>query len=300
MVSWLLASGSASAWSPIVVPILQRANNFSDSSSTTENAKIDFPAQPTSASSTRNYDTISQPRRVWLTWAGLALITASVSVVDADLAVAAEEDATVSAEWAYRHSTVDRRTGKANLAGTFTIYQDRLEAPPGITNKQRQIYVSLEYPSDWLELDRINQGIQYVDQRNGDKLYVFRLPLDQDLESTPKAYFGRAIFDPSACLAKSGTVVEDYKILSNKETSDGGTYKETIASPLPHRRLQAKYATVTPNGLRTERRGLLDIYQVNNYAFVLMTASNANKFLAGGIERETVERIANSFRVTVA
>jgi hypothetical protein len=58
-----------------------------------------------------------------------------------------------------------------------------------------------------------------------------------------------------------------------------------------------KFFTVTGNGLRVERRGLVDAYQVDNDVYMLVTSSNANKFEAKGKERETVESIVNSFRL---
>jgi hypothetical protein len=58
-----------------------------------------------------------------------------------------------------------------------------------------------------------------------------------------------------------------------------------------------KYATVTGNGLRVERRALVDAYQVGRDIYMLMTSSNAVKFDKKGIERDTVEAICDSFRV---
>lgn len=62
------------------------------------------------------------------------------------------------------------------------------------------------------------------------------------------------------------------------------------------RRFKIKYATVTGNGLRVERRGLVDAYQVENDIYMLMTSSNAVKFeQKESRERETVENIVASF-----
>jgi hypothetical protein len=195
------------------------------------------------------------------------------------------------ATWAYRNSGVDRRVAKVNL-GTILRCEDRLQPPP---NSKRRVSVSLEFPADWLELDRINQGIQYVDQRNGDKLYVFAVPLPAgtSLLTVPKIFLGQAIFNPQSSLVQSGASVEDFKITSSKDVT------ESSGSKLPRRRLQAKYATVTGSGLRVERRGLIDAYEVDGYAYILLTSSNAVKFEAKGIERETVEKIAESFRIEV-
>ena len=65
------------------------------------------------------------------------------------------------------------------------------------------------------------------------------------------------------------------------------------------RRFKLKYATVTGNGLRVDRRGLVDAYQISGSSdvYLCLTSSNANKFEKGGIERETVEAIVDSFRV---
>jgi hypothetical protein len=62
-----------------------------------------------------------------------------------------------------------------------------------------------------------------------------------------------------------------------------------------HRRVLLKFATVTGNGLRVERRGLVDAFQVDNDVYMLVTSSNANKFEAKGKVRDTVEAIVNSF-----
>ena len=61
------------------------------------------------------------------------------------------------------------------------------------------------------------------------------------------------------------------------------------------RRVLLKFATVIGNGLRVERRGLVDAFQVDNDVYMLVTSSNANKFEAKGKERDTVEAIVNSF-----
>ena len=63
------------------------------------------------------------------------------------------------------------------------------------------------------------------------------------------------------------------------------------------RRLVVKYGTVTGNGLRVERRALVDAYEVDGVAYMLMVTQNAVKFEAKGRERETVDAIADSFRL---
>jgi hypothetical protein len=152
--------------------------------------------------------------------------------------------------------------------------------------------VSFEFPSDWLQLDKMLGGIQYVDQRNGDKLYILkaRLPPDTTLTTVPKKFFGESLFDPQGTISKGGIEVDQYKVSKSTILSDGSV-------SAGHRRLLLKYYTVTGNGLRTERRGLVDAYEVDGVAYMLFTGSNAVKFEANGSERETVENIVDSFRV---
>ena len=140
---------------------------------------------------------------------------------------------------------------------------------------------------------RILGGVQYVDQRNGDKLYILkvRLPKGVDtLKDVPKAYFGDAIFNPKGELVRTGNNVEDYKVLSSSmsESADGEP---------PRRRLKLRYTTVTGNNLSVERKGLADVYEVGGMCYMLMTGSNAARFDKKGIERDVVEYIADSFRV---
>jgi len=146
--------------------------------------------------------------------------------------------------------------------------------------------VEFEFPSDWLQLDKLGGGIQYVDQRNGDKLYVLTLslPEGETLDSLPKKFFADAIFDPKGAIARSGSTVDDYKVVRSE-----------MMNPF-RRRLTMKYATVTGNGLRVERRGLVDVQVIKGQVYMLMTGSNAAKFEAKGRERDTVEAIVDSFR----
>ena len=150
----------------------------------------------------------------------------------------------------------------------------------------KKVLVSFEFPSDWLELDRLLGGIQYVDQRNGDKVYLLRatLPPDSSVNTVPKSFFANAIFDPQGSISKGGNTIDEYKAGQSVVLSD------------TRRRLTMKYATVTGNGYRVERRALVDIQQIGDEVFMLMTSSNAVKFEAKGIERDTVEAIVDSFR----
>jgi hypothetical protein len=195
------------------------------------------------------------------------------------------------------------------VTGPFQTIQDAVLAPVSSSgsssgNKYYDVPIRYSLPADWLQLDRLAGGIQYVDQRNGDKLYILQatLPPDTSLTTVPKAWFGTALFDPQGAVVKTaGNVVEDYKITSSNtmaaqvvsctsSTTGGACTKE-------RRRLGVKYATVTGNGLRVERRGLIDAYQVDNDVYMLLTSTNANKFQAGGPERDTAEAMADSFRV---
>jgi hypothetical protein len=200
------------------------------------------------------------------------------------------------ATWAYRANPgFNPSLSRTGPFGNLYRLNDMVQAPSG--SKRRSIGIQFEFPNDWLQLDRNIGGIQYVDQRNGDKLYVFRAPLPADttLENLPKASLGDYIFDPKGSFAKSGQTIEEYKVASAQ-----------ILSVCPNqmcatrRRFKIKYATVTGNGLRVERRALVDAYQIDNDIYMLMTSSNAIKFdQKDSLERETVESIVNSFQIDV-
>lgn len=177
------------------------------------------------------------------------------------------------------------RISKVGLAGLKSRYEGQIVGPT-----QRPLYVSFEFPSDWLWLDKFQGGVQYVDQRNGDKLYLLRatLPDDTSLETVSKQWFGDVIFNPKGTVAKQNEV-DEYKVSRSQNTTEPGG--------APRRRLTLKFFTVTGNGLRVERRGLVDAIQVDNDVYMLVTSSNANKFEAKGKERETVEAIVDSFRL---
>mmetsp|Transcript_10849 Transcript_10849/g.16154 ORF Transcript_10849/g.16154 Transcript_10849/m.16154 type:complete len:348 (-) Transcript_10849:150-1193(-) len=182
--------------------------------------------------------------------------------------------------------------------GLVTRYEGYVTGPPQST-KLRNIPISFEFPTDWLQLDKISGGVQYVDQRNGDKLYVLRatLPEGTTLSTVPKSFFGDVIFDPKGDIIRFGNVVESYRV-SRSQMLDTDCPEGACA---PHRRLLLKYDTVTGSGVQTvERRGLVDAYEVDGgEVYMLMTSSNAVKFEAKGKERETVENIVNSFRLGV-
>ena len=160
----------------------------------------------------------------------------------------------------------------------------------------KDVFASFDFPADWLQLDRFLGGIQYVDQRNGDKLYVLKVPLPSGVETlkeVPKAYFGDTIFNPNGELVKNGNDIEEYKVLSSSMLETA-----TAEDSPPRRRLKVRYTTITGNNFSVERKGLVDIYEVGGMCYMLMTGSNAVRFDKKGVERDVVEYIADSFRVT--
>jgi hypothetical protein len=204
------------------------------------------------------------------------------------------DDRSPVATWAYRYNPgIGASLTRAGSFGNLYRYNDNLIAP--VNSQRRSIGVQFEFPSDWLQLDRSIGGIQYVDQRNGDKLYVFRAPMPTnnvgDLTTIPKSYIADAIFATSGSFAQSGQTVQDYSVSRANTLSDcpSGTCA-------PHRRFKLKFTTVTGNGLQVERRGLVDAFQVDNDIYMIMTSSNAVKFeQKDSRERETVENIVSSF-----
>jgi hypothetical protein len=198
------------------------------------------------------------------------------------------------ATWAYRANPgFNPSLTRTGPFGNLYRLNDMVQAPSG--SKRRSIGISFEFPNDWLQLDRNIGGIQYVDQRNGDKLYVFRatLPPDTKLENLPKAILGDYIFDAKGSLTKSGQTIEEYKVTNAQILAE--CPNQMCAT---RRRFKIKYATVTGNGLRVERRALVDAYQIENDIYMLMTSSNAIKFdQKDSPERETVESIVNSFQI---
>merc|ERR1712157_8920 len=167
-------------------------------------------------------------------------------------------------------------------------YSDDASRTPG-----KDITASFYFPSDWLQLDRILGGIQYVDQRNGDKLYVLKVKMPdgtEELKDVPKVYFGDAIFNPKGDLMRTGNSIEDYKVLSSQMNENNSN----------RRRLKVRYTTVTGNNFSVERKGLVEAYEVKGMIYMLMTGSNAVLFDKKGTERDTVEYIVDSFRVDIS
>jgi len=132
-----------------------------------------------------------------------------------------------------RTSTAPPFLRRAQL-GTMSRLEDTLQAPSG--SKLRTLSVSFEFPSDWLQLDRVLGGVEFVDQRNGDKLYVLRaeLPEGKTLETVEKGWFGEAIFDPRGTIAK-GLEIDGYRMVDSRVSSSvgacpGGGHDELVPS----------------------------------------------------------------------
>ena len=73
------------------------------------------------------------------------------------------------ASLAYRYTLNNARSQKEGVL--WTRGQDLLQG----SNPKQSIPVEFKYPSDWLQLGRALGSLQFVDQRNGDKLYVLRV-----------------------------------------------------------------------------------------------------------------------------
>ena len=221
----------------------------------------------------------------------LSSTTGSGSIATTTAASASSNIPPTIASLAYRYTLNNARSQKEGVL--WTRYQDLLQG----SNPKQSIPVEFKYPSDWLQLGRALGGLQFVDQRNGDKLYVLRvqLPAGETLETVNKNFLGTAIFDPQGSFVTTGNDVADYKVTSSKvlvaSSATGGASTR--------RRLKLKYTTVTGNNYSIERRGLLDCYEVKDTVYMLLTSSNAVKFEAGGRERDTVEAMVDSFRVGV-
>lgn len=181
----------------------------------------------------------------------------------------------------------------------LTRYEGYLEAPKTYS-KKGQVRVAFDFPTDWLQLDRLGGGVQYVDQRNGNKLYVLHatLPEGTTLKSVNKQWFADAILSPEGDVARSGVVAEGGRISRSQMIADCSA--EDAPSPcMDRRRMVLKYDTVTGNGVQTvERRGLIEAYQVDDDVYMMFATSSAVQFeKKGSKERETVDKIADSFRL---
>ena len=184
---------------------------------------------------------------------------------------------------------------KKSALGTLARFEENIVGPPDSSIKY--VYVSFEFPSDWLQLDRVLGGVQFVDQRNGDKVYLLqaKLPADTNLSTASKQFFADSIFDPKGSIS-SGINIDEYRVSSSSTSSQIVNCPEKGACSVSRRRLKLKYATVTGNGLKVERRALVDAYELDGWVYMLMVTQNAVKFEAKGKERETVDNIVDSFR----
>lgn len=184
------------------------------------------------------------------------------------------------------------------LTKLLTCYEGYVEGPKGYSKSQ--VPITFEFPTDWLQLDKLGGGIQYVDQRNGDKLYVLHatLPEGEDLKTVNKQWFADVILSPEGDIVRSGVVAEGGRISRSQMIVDC-TAEDAPSPCIPRRRLILKYDTVTGSGVQTvERRGLVDAYQVAGDVYMMCTSSNAVKFdKKDSRERETVDKIAASFKI---
>ena len=285
IVALLLGSSSITAFSTSsTIPRAQRSTLYSQS--------ID------------NQNDSSVGRRPFINVLAASIVTAAaIPVLPPTAALAAVEDTGSAATYAYRAGGLPslRPLG----LGLLQRYEGYVAAPAN--SRRKQVFITFDFPSDWLQLDKLGGGVQYVDQRNGDKLYVLRAPLPEgkSLSAVPKSFFAEAIFDPRGDIVRSGTIVEGGRTSKSTVLKDCSPGEDGASSPPPadcmeRRRLLVKYDTVTGSGVQTvERRGLVDAYEVGGDAYMLMTSSNAIKFDAKGRERDTVEAIVESFRVTL-
>ena len=207
------------------------------------------------------------------------------------------------ATWLYRSNpTVSPRLSRTGMLKNLYRCEDTVIGPASTSASASTsaIGISFEFPLDWLQLDKYLGGISYVDQRNGARLYVLRtqLPDGERLATVPKAFFGTSIFDPNGTIVKSqGIDVDEYKVAS--VTTLNECPQDSCAT---HKRYKIKYTTVTGNGLRVERRALVDAYELSprGDVYLMMTSSNAVDFEnKEGAERKTVEAIVDSFRINV-
>ena len=120
------------------------------------------------------------------------------------------------------------------------------------------------------------------------------LPEGSDLATVPKAWFGQAIFDPEGAIVRGGSTIDEFKVAS----STVGGAPEGAAGP-SRRRLLLKYSVVTPANQRlVDRRAVVDAYEVEGVAYMLVASATGSKW--EGSEKERCERTADSFRIATA
>lgn len=226
----------------------------------------------------------------------------SNSVVPNNNAVVNEEelDSTI-ATWLYRSNPgFSPRLTRVGALGNLYRCEDQVVSPGKGLVGGSSVGITFEFPADWLQLDKFLGGITYVDQRNGDRLYLLKnkLPNGERLSTVPKAFFGTSIFDPKGIIVKSqGIQIDEYKV--SAATTIDECPNDSCST---HKRFKIKYSTVTGNGLRVERRALVDAYEMttDGLVYMIMATSNAVKFeKKDSPERQTVETIVNSFRINV-
>jgi len=224
---------------------------------------------------------------------------ASATFIQPGVAIAQEEPAPI-ANFALRRAggvLPSLSNLPPNKNGIFLRFGEQLLfSNDGSRTSGKDVFASFDFPADWLQLDRILGGVQYVDQRNVDKLYVLKTKMPdgvEQLKDVSKSYFGDAIFNPKGELIRTGNNVEEYKVLSSQMLS----VPEEGSKDPSRRRLKVRDTTLTGNNFSVERKGLVDAYEVGGMIYMLMTGSNAVLFDKKGRERETVEYIADSFRV---
>jgi len=213
--------------------------------------------------------------------------SALMAAAAATLASSSIAEAAQPATSAQRFSIEPRLTPLPPL-GALARYEDQLSTPKG--SKRLSVRVQFDFPTQWTPLDKSN-GITYVDGATGLKTYILKaaLPEGSTLSDVPKAWFGDAIFDPQGTIARGGTAIEEYKVSSSKLTDA----PEDAAGP-SRRRLGLKYAVVTPANQRVvERRAVVDAYEVDGVAYMLMASATGTKWESS--EKERCERTADSF-----
>jgi hypothetical protein len=93
-----------------------------------------------------------------------------------------------------------------------------------------QVVIAFDFPSDWLQLNKLGGGIQYANanQRNGDKLYVLHLTLPDrdDLKSMAGHVFADAVLSPMGDVAQRGVVMEGGRISRSQMIVDCNSSSE--------------------------------------------------------------------------
>ncbi|KAL1524202.1 hypothetical protein AB1Y20_019110 [Prymnesium parvum] len=203
---------------------------------------------------------------------------------DAALAVAA-----ISA----RRFSIEPRITPLPPLGALSRYEDQLSTPKG--SKALFLQVRFEFPSQWALLERDAGGIQFVDGATGLRTYILQaeLPEGDTLATVPKAWFGTSIFDQQGAIARGGAIVEDFKVSSSKLVD---APPEAVGPS--RRRLSLKYTVVTPANQRVvERRAVVDAYEFQGIAYMLVASATGSKWESS--EKERCERTADSFIISL-